>query len=52
MARCIEAGLVWGAEFYFDATQVEANASRESLGPRFAIDAHLERLFPTPEPDG
>ncbi len=42
---CIEAGLVWGKELYFDATKVEANASIESLAPRFAVEAHLERLF-------
>jgi transposase len=28
--ECIEAGLVWGEELYFDATKVEANASMES----------------------
>src|ERR687896_1359176 len=33
--RCAEAGLVWGEEFYFDATKVEANASLESITPRF-----------------
>src|SRR4029450_5674017 len=27
VAQCIEAGLVWGQEFYFDATKVAANAS-------------------------
>jgi transposase len=42
---CIEAGLVWGKELYFDATKVEANASVDSLAPRFAVEAHLERLF-------
>ncbi len=25
--KCIEVGLVWGKELYFDATKVEANAS-------------------------
>ncbi len=44
-ARCIEAGLVWGAELYVDATKVEANASRTSLVPRFAIESHLRDLF-------
>ena len=24
---CVEAGLVWGEELYFDATKVDANAS-------------------------
>jgi transposase len=26
--RCFEAGLVWDEELYFDATKVDANASR------------------------
>src|SRR5215212_9622402 len=42
---CIEAGLVWGKELYFDSTKVQANASMDSLLPRFAVEAHLERLF-------
>jgi transposase len=42
---CIEAGLVWGEELYFDSTKVEANASVDSLLPRFAVEAHLEKLF-------
>jgi hypothetical protein len=42
---CIEAGLVWGKELYFDSTKVKANASVESLLPRFAVEAHLKRLF-------
>jgi transposase len=42
---CIEAGLVWGEELYFDSTKVEANASVASLLPRFAVEAHLEKLF-------
>src|SRR3954468_7712472 len=42
---CIEAGLVWGKELYFDSTKVQANASVDSLVPRFAVEAHLERLF-------
>lgn len=46
---CIEAGLVWGEELYFDATKIEANASVESLAPRFAVEAHLERLFTVEE---
>jgi transposase len=43
--RCIEAGLVWGKELYFDATKVEANASLDSVKPRFAVEAHLTQLF-------
>jgi transposase len=42
---CIEAGLVWGKELFFDSTKVEANASMDSLLPRFAVEAHLKRLF-------
>jgi transposase len=42
---CVQAGLVWGEELYFDSTKVEANASMESLLPRFAVEAHLEKLF-------
>lgn len=47
--QCRQAGLVWGKELYFDATQVDANADRDSLHPRFfvnAITAHLAELFP------
>ena len=43
--KCQEAGLVWGKELYADATKVEANASLDSVGPRFAIEAHLQNLF-------
>src|SRR5829696_1397655 len=43
--RCIAAGLVWGRELYFDATKVEANASLDSVAPRFAVEAHLGGLF-------
>src|SRR3954454_914235 len=42
---CVEAGLVWGKELYFDSTKVEANAALDSLVPRFAVEAHLEKLF-------
>ena len=50
--HCQQAGLVWGQELYVDATQVQANASLDSLTPRFAvaaraaIRAHLAALFP------
>src|SRR3954447_24089194 len=47
--QCREAGLVWGKELYFDATQVKANASLDSIAPRFAVEAHLGELF-TDEP--
>src|SRR4051794_38638000 len=43
--QCKEAGLIWGKELYFDATQVKANASLDSIAPRFAIEAHLGELF-------
>jgi transposase len=43
--QCIAAGLVWGKELFIDSTDVEANASIDSLQPRFAIEAHLARLF-------
>jgi hypothetical protein len=43
--HCQQAGLVWGKELYVDATKVEANASLDSVGPRFAIEAHLRHLF-------
>src|SRR5687767_1528432 len=42
--QCREAGLVWGKELYFDATQVKANASLDSIAPRFAVEAHLDEL--------
>ena len=50
--QCQQAGLVWGRELYFDATHVLANASLDSLTPRFAAEArtalqdHLAGLFP------
>ena len=43
--QCQEAGLVWGKELYIDATKVQANASRNSVKPRFAVEAHLANLF-------
>src|SRR5829696_7535082 len=43
--QCREAGLIWGKELYFDATQVKANASLDSTAPRFAVEAHLGELF-------
>ena len=43
--QCIQAGLVWGKELYFDATNVEANASLDSVAPRFAVEAHLGALY-------
>ncbi len=43
--QCQQAGLVWGQELYIDATKVEANASLDSLTPRFAVEAHLANVF-------
>jgi transposase len=43
--HCSAAGLVWGKEFYIDATKVQANASLDSVKPRFAVDEHLRNLF-------
>ena len=45
VAECVEAGLVWGEELYFEATKVEANASMESRILRFAAQVHLGELF-------
>jgi transposase len=45
--QCQGAGLVWGQELYFDGTKVAANAGKESLTPRFFIEAHLSGLFET-----
>src|SRR5260221_6723544 len=44
--QCQQAGLVWGRELYIDRTQVQANASQDSLKPRSFIEAHLNPLFP------
>src|SRR5256714_10646961 len=43
--QCQQAGLVWGKELYFDGTKVLANASTESVKPRFFVEAHLAQLF-------
>src|SRR4051812_27838642 len=43
--QCVAAGVVWGKELYIDSTDVDANASIDSLQPRFAVEAHLARLF-------
>src|SRR6266699_1085970 len=43
--QCQQAGLVWGKELYLDSTQMQANASVNSLKARFAIEAHLSSLF-------
>src|SRR5215212_2342340 len=41
----VAAGLVQGQELYFDATKVDANASLDSIAPRFVVEAHLGGLF-------
>jgi transposase len=43
--RCIDAGLVRGEELFFDSTKVEADATVDSLAPRWAVEAHLGNLF-------
>ncbi|GIK65465.1 MAG: hypothetical protein BroJett018_32590 [Chloroflexota bacterium] len=44
---CIQAGLVWGQELYFDGTRIQANADVDSLQPRLElVTQHLEALFP------
>jgi transposase len=43
--ECVEAGLVWGEELYFDATKVDANASLDSVAPRFFVEQYLGELF-------
>src|SRR5258708_1814113 len=43
--QCQQEGLVWGKELYFDGTKVLANASTDSIKPRFAVEAHLAHLF-------
>ncbi len=44
---CIQAGLVWGKELYFDGSKVQANAAIDGLVPRFYGEAkqHLRSLF-------
>src|SRR5437588_262935 len=43
--QCQEAELIWGRELYFDETKVAANAGKESVKPRFAVEAHLSNMF-------
>jgi hypothetical protein len=47
--QCLAAGLVWGQELSIDATKVAANASLDSLHPRFAVEAHWPHLFAAAE---
>jgi hypothetical protein len=41
----------WPGWLYFDATQVNANASLDSIAPRFAVEAHLDELFTDDDAD-
>jgi len=43
--RCQHDGLIWGEELYADATLIEANADRDKMLQRFAVEAHLRHLF-------
>jgi hypothetical protein len=43
--RCVEAGLVWGEELFFDSTKVKANADVDSLRSRSIAENHLKELF-------
>jgi len=47
--ECVDAGLVWGEELFFDSTAVEANAANESVVARLAavetVEEHLGELF-------
>src|SRR6266513_891039 len=40
--QCQQARLIWGREVFADATKAEANASLDSLNPRFAVEEHLK----------
>jgi len=50
---CIQAGLVWGEELYFDSTKVQANADIDAMTDRVEQKAnqHLEQLFPKEQAD-
>ncbi len=43
--ECLEAGLVWSEELFFDSTKVRANADVDSLRSRSIAQNHLEELF-------
>jgi transposase len=46
---CVEAGLVWGEELFFDSTAVKADAANDSVVPRLTVvegvEEHLGELF-------
>jgi transposase len=50
--QCQQAGLVWGKELYVDATKVNANASLDSVKPRFFVEEHLKNVFGTQSEEG
>lgn len=50
--KCMQTGLVWGQELFIDSTDVAANASIDSLQPRFAVEAYLVRLFSRADEEG
>ena len=45
--QCIQAGLVWGEELYFDSTKVQANANINGMIVRAQDESRqqLEHLF-------
>ena len=43
--ECLETGLVWGEELYFDSTKVRANADVDSLRSRSVTENYLKVLF-------
>jgi transposase len=52
--ECLEAGLVWGEEMFFDVTKVEADASIDSTRSRSLVEGrlgeHLAEAFPDEAP--
>jgi hypothetical protein len=44
---CQQEGLVWGKKLYADGTLVDADADRDKMSPRFAVEQHLRALFGT-----
>lgn len=49
---CIDAGLVWGEELYFDGTKIRANASIDAMVDLWYWEAkqHVDELFSESEP--
>src|SRR5690349_18514951 len=43
---CVETGLVWGKELYFDGTKIRANAALDKIEGRMElVTQHLDTLF-------